>query len=564
MWKGSIPESFINELLVRSDIVDVIDNLVPLKKTGKDYESRCPFHDEKTPSFTVSRQKQFYHCFGCGASGNSITFLMEHKGLNFTDAIEDLASISGIPVVYEKSKNSDAPQESLSHLYELNEKVAKLFVKSRNSTANDYLKNRGLDDDIIDRFQIGYAPDEYHSLEKLFDKNDLFSVGLLAEKDGSFYNRFRDRITFPIRDNRARIIGFGGRILQEKGHTKYLNSPESKLFNKGQEVYGLYELLQANNKPERILVTEGYMDVIALAQQGITYSVAALGTAPSEAHVKLLFRFTSEIVFCFDGDTAGRKAAWRAVEAALPNLKEGKQIKVILLPEGQDPDSLIREHGKSYFDNLITNATSLSDYFFSYLSVDLNINTIEGKSSLIKDAQLLLSKIPPGVFKDLMMEELKNVTKVTTLPVQETAPKKSFMMKLTTTEDITLNRSPVRSAIFLLLLNPSLRFDVVNEELINDQISGVPFLKLIMKKISAAPSVNGSGIIQMFADSPEEMQLKQLFTQDNHFSDDEVKVEFMDSIEALIATGKKMRLDALCKKEDLTDPEKEELLALLS
>ncbi|MFZ2170476.1 MAG: DNA primase, partial [Methylococcaceae bacterium] len=344
---GRIPSEFIDELLVRVDIVDLIDSHIPLKKTGANYVARCPFHAEKTPSFSVNRNKQFFHCFGCGASGNAISFLMDFSHLDFVEAVEDLAAFVGIDVPRQSAGYQvGAKKDDLNSLYVVMEQVAAFYVKQLRTSdegkkAVEYLKNRGVSGDCASDFMLGYAPDEWKALTGRFNQKLLIEAGLLVNSEnGSIYDRFRGRIMFPIRDKRARIIGFGGRVLDDS-LPKYLNSPETPLFHKGKEVYGLYELLEKNSKPQRILIVEGYMDVIALAQFGIHYAVATLGTAASQAHLDLLFRFSSELVFCFDGDQAGRNAAWRAIASVFPSLKGGRSCRIMLLPQNHDPDSLV-------------------------------------------------------------------------------------------------------------------------------------------------------------------------------------------------------------------------------
>ena len=330
---GRIPREFIDELLVRVDIVDLIDSHVPLKKTGANYVARCPFHTEKSPSFSVNRNKQFFHCFGCGASGNAISFLMDFSHLDFIEAVEDLAAFVGVDVPRESvAHQSVSKKEDLSGLYGLMERVAAFYIEQLrvSQKAVDYLKVRGVKSAVARDFMLGYAPDKWSALAEKFSQKLLIDAGLVVIKDdGQVYDRFRGRIMFPIRDKRARIIGFGGRVLDDS-LPKYLNSPETSLFHKGKEVYGLYELLEKNSKPQRILIVEGYMDVIALAQYGINYAVAALGTATSQAHLDLLFRFSSELVFCFDGDRAGREAAWRVMESAFSSLKDGRSCRIML------------------------------------------------------------------------------------------------------------------------------------------------------------------------------------------------------------------------------------------
>ena len=419
---GRIPREFIDELLVRVDIVDLIDSHVPLKKTGVNYVARCPFHTEKTPSFSVNRNKQFFHCFGCGASGNAISFLMDFSHLDFVEAVEDLAAFVGIEVPRESSNYPANPKkEDLNSLYALMEQVAAFYVQQlrtgeEGKKAAEYLKNRGVSGDCAGDFMLGYAPDEWRALAGRFNQNLLTEAGLLVSKEGGGqpYDRFRGRIMFPIRDKRARIIGFGGRVLDDS-LPKYLNSPETSLFHKGKEVYGLYELLKKNSKPQRILIVEGYMDVIALAQFGIDYAVAALGTATSQAHLDLLFRFSSELVLCFDGDKAGREAAWRAMEPAFSSLKNGRSCRIMLLPQGHDPDSLIREEGLDKFTERIQTAQALSDYFFEHVSAGLNLSEMEGRAQLIGKAKPYLEKLPDGVFREMMFARLKELSRSATL-----------------------------------------------------------------------------------------------------------------------------------------------------
>ncbi|HEY8097423.1 MAG TPA: DNA primase, partial [Methylobacter sp.] len=415
---GRIPREFIDDLLVRVDIVDLIDSHVPLKKTGNNFVARCPFHVEKTPSFSVNRKKQFFHCFGCGASGNAISFLMDFSHLDFVEAVEDLAGFVGVEVPRESIEYQSTGQkkEDLSSLYMLMEQVAAFYVEQLRTSdegkgAVEYLKSRGVSDDCASDFMLGYAPDEWKALASRFNPKLLLEAGLLVDKEGGGqpYDRFRGRLMFPIRDKRARIIGFGGRVLDDS-LPKYLNSPETPLFHKGKEVYGLYELLEKNAKPQRILIVEGYMDVIALAQFGIHYAVAALGTAASQAHLDLLFRFSSELVFCFDGDKAGQEAAWRAMESAFSSLKDGRQIRIMLLPQNHDPDSLVREEGVDGFIGRIQTADTLSEYFFGHFSNELNLSEMEGRAQLVNKAKPYLDKLPESVFKEMMFARLKELS----------------------------------------------------------------------------------------------------------------------------------------------------------
>ncbi|BCD97385.1 DNA primase [Marinagarivorans cellulosilyticus] len=430
-----IPQPFIDDLLNRLDIVDIVDKRVKLKKTGKNYSACCPFHNEKTPSFTVSQDKQFYYCFGCGASGNAVGFLMEFDKLGFVDAVEQLASSAGLQIPREEPKNKNqAPKQDFKNLYKLLADCSDYFqqqLKAHPSRdkAVSYLQNRGLTGYIAKNFGLGYAPKGWDNLLTKFgetdsDRKTLVTAGMLIEHEdeNKRYDRFRDRIMFPILDIRGRTIGFGGRVLGEENRVgadgkkvkgsgpKYLNSPETPVFHKGKELYGLYQARQANRELKHLLVVEGYMDVIALAQYGINNAVATLGTACGEDHLKLAFKYTNTIVFCFDGDKAGRTAAKRALENALEVMTDGYQIKFLFLPEGQDPDTLVRQIGQDRFAELIQKGSPLEEFFFDVLSEGLNINTMEGRARLSKLAAPLLHKLPKSVYRELMFELLSQRT----------------------------------------------------------------------------------------------------------------------------------------------------------
>ncbi len=416
MSGGRIPRTFIDDLLARVDLVDLIDTHVPLKKTGANYVARCPFHTEKTPSFSVNRNKQFYHCFGCGVSGNAISFLMDFNHLDFVEAVEDLATFAGLEVPREAFEKPDSGNKGdLPLLYRTMEQVAAFYTEQLNThpegkKALGYLQNRGVSGEVIADYVLGYAPLAWKKLQERFDSQRLQTCGLLGRnEEGDLYGRFRGRVMFPIRDKRGRVIGFGGRILDDS-LPKYLNSPETPLFQKGREVYGLYELLRKNSKPQRILVVEGYMDVIALAQFGIHYAVATLGTATSQAHLELLFRFTGEVVLCFDGDKAGREAAWRAMEPIFPCLRDGRQVRIMLLPQNEDPDSLIRKEGETGFANRLQAAETLSDYFFTRLSSELNLSRLEDRAQLVNRTKPYLDKLPQSIFREMMFARLRELT----------------------------------------------------------------------------------------------------------------------------------------------------------
>jgi DNA primase len=393
-----IPKNFIQDLLNRLDIVDVIERYVPLKKAGANFVACCPFHNEKSPSFTVSQTKQFYHCFGCGAHGTAIGFVMEHAGLGYVDAIEELSRSVGLEVPHERTAAVEAYQKVAPDLYEVMQAATRYYREQLklSQRAINYLKQRGLSGEVAAKFGIGYAPEGWQNLAAAFpDYQDemLNETGLVIIGDeGKRYDRFRDRIMFPIINVRGQVIGFGGRVL-DKGEPKYLNSPETPLFEKGRELYGLYQAQKAIRAGQRVLVVEGYMDVVALAQHGVEYAVATLGTATTPYHVQKLLRLTEHIVFCFDGDNAGQRAAWRALENALPYLQDGKRISFLFLPAEHDPDSFIREFGQDVFEQRIREAMPLSAYLLREVSAELDLRTQEGRNQLLQRAKPLLTSI---------------------------------------------------------------------------------------------------------------------------------------------------------------------------
>lgn len=420
---GLIPQSFIDDLLNRTDILDVVSSRIQLKKTGKNYSACCPFHKEKTPSFTVSPDKQFYYCFGCGAGGNALGFIMDHDQLDFVQAVEDLAKRAGMDVPREEGRRGNKPRQPVdSPLYPLLAGAAEFYRQAlkghpARKAAVEYLKGRGLTGEIARDFGLGFAPPGWDNLLKNLGGDNLqlkamLDAGLLVENpdSGKRYDRFRDRVIFPIRDSRGRVIAFGGRVLGDD-KPKYLNSPETPVFHKGQELYGLYEARKNNRDLDEIMVVEGYMDVIALAQQGIRNAVATLGTATSEEHIKRLFRIVPNILFCFDGDQAGRNAAWRALESALSNLQDGRKVRFLFLPEGEDPDSLVRAEGPDAFRaRLAHQAQPLADYFFQQLTLEADPSTLEGKAHLATLAGPLLEKIPGNTLRLLMRQRLGEIT----------------------------------------------------------------------------------------------------------------------------------------------------------
>ena len=417
---GRIPDSFIDGLLARVDIVELIGSRVPLKRKGKEYTACCPFHDERTPSFYVSPTKQFYHCFGCGAHGTPIKFLMEYDRLEFVDAVEELAKRLGLEVPRENGSGREAPREG-QDLYAALDAAQKYFQRelANSDVAKRYLEKRGLDAATIEKFGIGWAPDGWNGLIDALGKGDarrielLDKAGLLSKKDsGRTYDKFRARVMFPIHDRRGRVIAFGGRVIEKEDGPKYLNSPETVLFHKGRELYGLWHARQAHSKVPRLIVVEGYMDVVSLWQFGITTAVATLGTATTPDHAELLFRNAADVYFCFDGDAAGRRAAWKALESVLPRMTDGRQAFFLFLPEGEDPDTVVRSQGAAALDAALSAAQPLSEFFFAQLSSDVDLSSADGKSRLAGRAKAFIARIPDGEFRDRMQALLVQRTEV--------------------------------------------------------------------------------------------------------------------------------------------------------
>ena len=484
-----IPQSFIQDLLSRLDIVDVVERYVPLKKAGANYVACCPFHNEKSPSFSVSPTKQFYHCFGCGAHGTAISFVMEHVGIGFVDAVEELAKSIGMVVPRDVRSEVASRHKGGVDLHEVMQAAARYYIEQLKQTprAIDYLKRRGLSGEIAKRFGIGYAPDGWQNLAEVFpdssqggpggenaasllqySSKELGETGMVIENDaGKKYDRFRDRIMFPILNGRGQIIGFGGRIL-DKGEPKYLNSPETPLFEKGRELYGLFQAQKAIRAEGMALVVEGYMDVVALAQHGVEYAVATLGTATTPYHVQKLLRMTDQIVFCFDGDAAGRRAAWRALENALSHLQDGKQLRFLFLPPEHDPDSYIREHGREAFEHLLGDESlPLSGYLLRELSAQVDLKTQEGRSALLESAKPLLLAIAAPATALLLRKEIAALAGISQVELEALYGVTSLggmrVVGRRTPERRSVRQSPVGSLRMLLrclLAKPQLAQDL--------------------------------------------------------------------------------------------------------
>ncbi len=510
---GLISENFINELLTRVDIVDVVERRVPLKKAGREWTACCPFHDERTPSFTVSPQKQFYHCFGCGAHGSAIGFLMNYEHLEFQDAVEELAQAVGLQVVYENGRDK-RPREDRSDLYTLLDQAAGWYQKQlpQSEAARAYCEQRGLDAEIIERFRIGWAPPAWDGILKHLGRGpeqvkQLEQAGMLSTgQGGKKYDRFRGRLMFPIMDRRGRVIAFGGRVLNKDESPKYLNSPETPLFHKGRELFGLWQVRQAGGKLERLVVVEGYMDAIALHQAGLPVAVATLGTATTPEHTERLFRSAPEVIFCFDGDRAGRAAAWKALDAALPCLRDGRQAGFLFLPDGEDPDSLVRSEGKDGFVQRMDQATPLSDYLFDTLSRDINTTSIDGRARLAEQARPLLARLPDGAFRDLMGQELERRTGAQATPAVATT-------RQATSRPAPGKLSLVRKAVTLLLARPSLADELVAPYPFADlDKPGVELLARLIDVIHAHPGMHTAALLEHFREQPEYGTLQKLAT----------------------------------------------------
>jgi len=567
---GRIPHSFIDELLARIDIVELIESRIPLRKAGKDYSARCPFHDERSASFTVSPTKQFYHCFGCGAHGSAIKFLMDYDRLEFVDAVEELANRTGLKVPYEGGNRLTQTEES-TELYSLLQASAHFFqnqLKS-NPQAQSYVQSRGLNADMLSLFGIGYAPDQWEALKSTLGKNPqhialLEKAGMLITGErGSKYDRFRNRLMFPIHDRRGRVIAFGGRVLDDST-PKYLNSPETVLFHKGKELFGLWQVRQANAKIPRLIVVEGYMDVISLFQHGLHQAVATLGTATTQEHTELLFRNSSDVYFCFDGDRAGRAAGWRAVESLLTRLKDGRQAFFLFLPEGEDPDSLIRKEGQIGFEKRLSSALPFSEFFFSEQSKNVNLATLDGKARVAEQCRPLLQQLPDGAFRDLMLKKLDELTGVHI----HIAPQITSLRSIPASRSST-HRTLVRTAIALLIQYPSFSLSVETPYAFSTlQQMGVPLLIELLDFCRNRPEITTGPLLEHFSSCSEAKTLSKLAVEDYPGEEEELRIHFLGAITGLIRKTQKQRRDELEEKigtlglSSLSGEEKDELRKL--
>ena len=566
-----IPDAFIDDLLARSDIVEVINARVPLKRQGKEYSARCPFHDERSPSFTVSPTKQFYHCFGCGAHGTAISFLMQYDRLEFLDAVDELARQAGMEVPRETQQRNANPDTQ--DLFNALEAASRYYQRqlAASDKARAYLDARGVGEAVRTQFAIGYAPEGFSALKDALGTDPrrlqlLERAGMLSRNDrGHVYDKFRDRVMFPILDRRGRVIAFGGRVLDKDDGPKYLNSPETALFHKGRELYGLWQVRQANQKIERLIVVEGYMDVVALFEHGVSQAVATLGTATTPDHAELLFRNAPDVYFCFDGDRAGRGAAWKAVESVLPRMRDGRQAFFLFLPEGEDPDSIVRSEGAEGFDARLRQATPLSQFFFDTLSAGVSLGSLDGKARLAERAKPLLAQIPDGAFGDLMQQRLGELTGLGT---RQPPPETRAPIRGRGSQPLAPpKRSLVRSAIALLLQQPALALELAPPyDFMSLRQPGIELLTELIALVSVRPDITTGALLEHFEGREEGAALQKLATHSLPGDPAIWRAEFADAIAQLNRQTLQQRIDELQDKQrgpGLDDADKAELRELL-
>ncbi|WP_256645771.1 DNA primase [Thermomonas paludicola] len=563
-----IPDAFIDDLLARSDIVEIVGARVPLKRQGKEYAARCPFHDERSASFTVSPTKQFYHCFGCGAHGTALSFLMQYERLEFLDAVEELARRVGMDIPRDTRQRNANPETR--DLYAVMEAASSFFRRqlAGSDKARQYVEKRGIARDIVERYAIGYAPDGFSALRdalgndtqhmQLLERGGLFS----KNERGHVYDKFRDRLMFPIHDRRGRVIAFGGRVIDPEDSPKYLNSPETPLFHKGRELYGLWQAKQSNQKLERLLVVEGYMDVVALAQYGVSQAVATLGTATTPDHAELLFRNAPDVYFCFDGDRAGRSAALKALESVLPRMKDGRQAFFLFLPDGEDPDSLIRQEGVEGFDARLRDATPLSEFFYASLASDVNLSNLDGKARLAERCKPLLAQIPDGAFGDLMRQRLTDLTGVGARA--STPPPPAQRM---TRGSPAQKPSLIRSAITHLLNRPGLALDLQTPyRFAALRQPGIELLSELVLLVRERPDISTGALLEHFEGRDDLAALQKLATLVLPGEESALREEFLGAIAQLEKLVLQQRIEELQQQQRegaLDDAGKQEMRELL-
>ena len=557
---GRIPQSFIDELVSRIDIVDVIGERVPLKKAGREFKACCPFHDEKTPSFTVSPSKQFYHCFGCGAHGTVLGFLIDYGHMEFPEAVEELASRIGLDVPREAEVNADTVP-STAPLRDLLERADEHFRRQLRShpeaaRAIAYLKGRGVSGEVARDFHIGFAPPGWDLLISSLggseaDNTLLVEAGLAIRGDNRrLYDRFRDRVMFPIRDGRGRVVGFGGRVIDADQNPKYLNSPETPVFHKGRELYGLWQAKRAHRQLTHLLVVEGYMDVVALAQHGLSNAVATLGTAATSDHVERLFRSTSEVFFCFDGDDAGRRAAWRALETVLPVLQDGRTARFLFLPQGEDPDSLVRREGRQGFEQRLRTADSALEYLFSHLQMQVDMSIPEGRVRLVELSRPLLGRLPAGAMREVATQTLADLSGISRERLARVAPLKAATSRVSgppsakALVDPPPRDSPVRKALLYLVHEPSLALErcCSAQELADLQQPWSSLLARVLAALRESPSL--PALLERLRGDPGEQLLAQLAAENPLLDASQRREEYAATIAHLLESARVHRLDA--------------------
>ena len=585
--KGLIPRDFILDLIARASILDVISKRVKMKKKGNNYFGCCPFHDEKTASFSLNEKKQIYYCFGCGASGSVVNFLMQYERLSFPEAIEELASMQGIQVPYTDNDNNQIAQSKQIEsrnirrdLYTLMAKITNFYQQqlalSTSIDAHKYLGQRGLNTEIIARYKIGYAPSSsqltFQNIVKTKNEAELYDkAGMSVNSDrGNRFDRFRGRIMFPIRDRQGNVIAFGGRTIINDS-AKYLNSPETPIFHKGFQLYGLYEALETNRNPKQLIIVEGYMDVVSLAQYGIDYAVAALGTATSEEHIKLLFRATDSVIFCYDGDNAGRNAAWRALNVLLPCLIDGKEIIFTFLPQDEDPDSFVRKVGKTGFEDYLKTAPNLSKFLFDELLKQVDLKTPEGKAKLSSLALPLLEQIKAKAFRLNLLQQLGHYLGLLDLSQIEQlmqSNRQKYESKISKTVPIAqMKLTTMRILIGLLLQYPNLAQFVSDINAIGQvKMAGIDIFIELLELCQRYPNITTAQILTECLERPFYKQLSRLATWEFHYQDDDIESIFTHTLKELYDNILAQRQDELIAKErvsGLSTAEKKELATLI-
>ncbi|AFJ45658.1 DNA primase [Shimwellia blattae] len=569
---GRIPRVFINDLLARTDIIDLIDARVKLKKQGKNYHACCPFHNEKTPSFTVNGEKQFYHCFGCGAHGNAIDFLMNFDKLEFVETVEELAAMHNLEIPYEAGNGlSQIERHQRQNLYQLMDGLNGFYQQALGQPsaqpARAYLEKRGLSPEIVERFAIGFAPPGWDNALKRFGNNNdhrqlLLDAGMLVRNDnGRVYDRFRERVMFPIRDKRGRVIGFGGRVLGNDT-PKYLNSPETDIFHKGRQLYGLYEAQQHTPEPTRLLVVEGYMDVVALAQYDINYAVASLGTSTTADHIQLLFRVTSNVICCYDGDRAGRDAAWRALETALPYMSDGRQLRFMFLPEGEDPDTLVRKEGKAAFEARMDEALPLSTFLFNSLLPQVDLTTPDGSTQLAALALPLISQVPGEALRIQLRQILGNKLGIfDDVHLDRLMPKQAE--NNTARPAPQLKRTTMRILIGLLVQNPDLAPLVPPlTGLTQSKMPGLALFSELVAACLAQPGLTTGQLLEQYRGTDYAATLEKLAVWDDIADKDIAEKTFTDALDHLFDSALELRLTELIARsrtQGLSAAEREEV-----